>query len=169
MADLFTPTKPTAQERKWTPFVVGLVAVIIVIGIIVAISRNQRQTATQPNPYAARLQLSSPKMSAAENYVGGTVTYLDVNVTNTGDQALAGAAMKLVFKNSMNEVVQTETIPLHVLVENQMGGYPDLEDLARLPIAPGQTRTVRMTLEHISADWNQNYPEMQVTDLHLKS
>ncbi len=168
MADLFSPAQPKAQERNWAPFIVGLVAVVIVLALVVAVTRNKGQTTTQPNPYAAKLQLSSPKMSAAENYVGGTVTYLDVNITNTGDRALVGAAMKLVFKNSMNEVVQTETLPLHVLVENQMGGYPDLVDLARLPTGPGQTRTVRMTLEHISADWNQNYPEMELKDLHLK-
>ena len=169
MAELFSPAQTKTQERNWTPFVVGLVAVVIVIAIIVAVTRGKRETAVQPNPYAAKLQLSNPKMSAAENYVGGTVTYLDVNITNTGDQALAGASMKLVFKNSMDQVVQTETLPLHVLVENRMGGYPDLADLGRSPIAPGQTKTVRMTLEHISADWNQNYPEMQLTDLKLKS
>ena len=139
------------------------------VAIIVVVTRNKGQTPVQANPYTVKLQLSNPKMSAAENYVGGTVTYLDVNITNTGDKALVGAAMKLVFRNSLNEVVQTETLPLHVLVENQMGGYPDLVDLARSPIAPGQTKTVRMTLEHISADWNQNYPEMQLTDLKLKS
>ena len=140
MADLFTPAEPKAEERNWTPFIVGLVAVVIVVALIVVVSRNKARTTTQPNPYAAKLQLSNPKMSAAENYVGGTVTYLDVNITNTGDEALVGAAMKLVFKNSMNEVVQTETLPLHVLVENQMGGYPDLVDLGRLPIGPGQTQ-----------------------------
>ena len=168
MADLFSPAQPKAQSRNWTPFLVGLIAVIFVIAIVVVVSRHKGETAPQLNPYAAQLQLSSPKMSAAENYVGGTVTYLDVNITNTGDKALAGAAMKLVFRNSMNEVVQTETLPLHVLIENQMGGYPDLVDLGRSPIAPGQTKTVRLTLEHISADWNQNYPEMQITDLKLK-
>jgi hypothetical protein len=168
MPDLFSPAQPKAQERNWTPFIVGLVAVVIAVALIVVVTRNKGQTTTQLNPYTAKLQLSSPKMSAAENYVGGTVTYLDVNLANTGDRGLVGAAMKLVFKNSMNEVVQTETLPLHVLVENQMGGYPDLVDLARLPIGPGQTRTVRMTLEHISADWNQNYPEMELKDLHLK-
>ena len=168
MADLFTPTKPQTQERNWTPFIVGLVAVVVVVAIIVAITRHKSEPLTQPNPYASKLQLSNPKMSAAENYVGGTVTYLDVNITNTGDKALIGAAMKLVFINSMREVVQTETLPLHVLVENQMGGYPDLADLSRSPIAPGRTKTVRMTLEHISADWNQNYPEMQLVDLKVK-
>ena len=168
MADLFTPAKPEALERNWTPFVVGLIAVVAVVAIMVAVTRNKGQNPAQANPYTASLQLSTPKMSAAENYVGGTVTYLDVNITNTGDKALVGAAMKLVFRNSLNEVVQTETLPLHVLAENKMGGYPDLVDLARFPIAPGQTKTVRMTLEHISADWNRNYPEMQLTDLKLK-
>jgi hypothetical protein len=169
MADIFSPAQPKVQERNWTPFLVGLVAVVVVVAIIVTITRHKSEPLTQPNPYASQLQLSNPKMSAAENYVGGTVTYLDVNITNTGDKALIGVAMKLVFRNSMNEVVQTETLPLHVLVENQMGGYPDLADLGRSPIAPGQTKTVRMTLEHISADWNQNYPEMQLVDLKLKS
>jgi hypothetical protein len=168
VADLFTPAKPEALERNWTPFIVGLVAVVIVVVIIVAVTRNKASNPVQPNPYAVNLQLSAPKMSAAENYVGGTVTYLDVNITNTGDKALVGAAMKLVFRNSLNEVVQNETLQLHVLAENKMGGYPDLVDLARFPIAPGQTKTVRMTLEHISADWNRNYPEMQLTDLKLQ-
>jgi len=169
MADLFTPAEPKTEERNWTPFILGLVAVVIVVAVIIVVSRNKGRTTTQPNPYTAKLQLSNPKMSAAENYVGGTVTYLDVNITNTGDKALVGAAMKLVFKNSLNEVVQSETLPLHVLIENQLAGYPDLVDLGRSPIAPGQTKTVRMTLEHISADWNQNYPEMSLTDLKLKS
>src|SRR5271169_5435262 len=168
MANLFSPAQTRTQARNWTPFIVGLVAVVIMVGIIVAVTRNKAQIPVQANPYAVNLQLSAPKMSAAENYVGGTVTYLDVNITNTGDKALVGAAMKLVFKNSLNEVVQNETLPLHVLIENQMAGYPDLMDLGRSPIAPGQTKTVRMTLEHISADWNQNYPEMQLTDLKLK-
>ena len=169
MADLFAPAASRTEERNWTPFIVGLAAVVIVVALIVVVTRNQGRTTTQPNPYMAKLQLSSPKMSAAENYVGGTVTYLDVNITNTGDQTLVGAAMKLVFQNSMNEVVQTETLPLHVLVENQMGGYPDLVDLSRSPIGPGQSKTVRMTLDHISADWNRNYPEMQLTDLRLQT
>ncbi len=168
MADLFTPAQSPAQQRNWTPIIVGLVAVLVVVGIIVAFTRSHAPTAPQVNPYAAKLQLSNPKLSAAENYVGGTVTYLDVDITNTGDKALVGADMHAVFKNTMDQVVQTETLPLHVLVENQMGGYPDLVDLSRSPIDPGQTKTVRVTLEHISADWNQSYPAIELVNLKLK-
>ncbi len=168
MSDLFTPTREETRERNWMPFAVGLVAVLVVIGVIALMSRSKAPTTTQVNPYAAKLQLSNPKLSAAENYVGGTVTYLDLSITNTGDQALVGADLYMVFKNTLNEVVQKETLPLHVLVDNQMGGYPDLVDLSRSPIGPGQTKTVRVTLEHISADWNQSFPEVQLTNLKLK-
>jgi hypothetical protein len=168
MTDLFTPAKQETQERNWVPIVVGLVAVLVVVGVITVVMRHKGETKPQSDPYAAKLQISNPKVSAAENYVGGTVTYLDADVTNNGDKALAGADMKMVFKNTMDQVVQTETLPLHVLVQNQMGGYPDLVDLERLPIAPGQTKTVRLTLEHISADWNQSAPEMQLVNLKLK-
>jgi hypothetical protein len=169
MAELFAPSKEATQGRNWTPFVIGLIAVVLVVVILALVTRHTGGNGAQVNPYAAKLQISNPKLSAAENYVGGTVTYLDVTLTNTGDQALTGASMKLVFKNTLDEVVQTGTIPLHVLVENQMGGYPDLVDLGRAPIGPGQSKVVRMTLEHISADWNQVAPEMQLVDLKLKS
>ena len=169
MADTFSPTAHTSEEkRNWTPFIVGLFAVLVVIAIIVVFTRNSGKSQTQANPYAANLKLSNMRLSAAENYMGGTVTYLDVDITNTGDKTLTGAQIHAVFKNSMDQVVQNETIPLHVLVENKMGGYPDLVDLSRSPIASGQTKTVRMTLEHISDDWNRNTPEMQLVDLKLK-
>jgi hypothetical protein len=168
MSDLFTPAEQQAQERNWMPMVIGLVAVLIVVGVIVVLTRSKPAPTVQADPYTTKLQISSPKLSASENYVGGTVTYLDAVITNTGDKPLTGASMKLVFKNSMDQVVQTETLPLHALVENQMGGYPDLVDLSRSPIAPGQSKTVRMTLEHISADWNNGYPDMQLVNLQLK-
>ncbi len=168
MADLFTPAQPPAQQRSWTPIVIGLIVVLAVVGIIVVLTRHHAPVGPQINPYAAKLQLTNPKLSAAENYVGGTVTYLDVDITNTGDKALVGADMHAVFKNTLGQVVQTETLPLHVLVENQMGGYPDLVDLSRSPIGPGQTKTVRVTLEHISADWNQSYPAIELVNLKLK-
>jgi hypothetical protein len=157
-----------SQKRNWRPLLVGLVAVIVAVGAIVFFSRHRTEVGAQPNPYAERLKLSDIKLSAAENYMGGTVTYLDFNVTNTGDKALVGAYVNAQFKDTMAQVVQKETIPLHVLVENQLAGYPDLVDLSRSPIGPGQTRTVRITLEHISDQWDRSYPQMELVDLKLK-
>lgn len=168
MAEPFTPVMREESKRNWTPILVGLVAVVVVIGVIVLLTRSKPAVAPQNDPYASKLQLSDLKLSAAENYVGGTVTYLDLNITNAGDKSLVGAQMKAVFKNTMGQVVQTETLPLHVLTQNKMGGYDDLLELSRAPIGPGQTKTVRMTLEHLSADWDQQYPEMQLVDLQLK-
>src|SRR6516162_6075168 len=160
MADTFSPRVQTsAEKRNWTPILVGLVAVLVVVAVIVLLTRGGGKREPQANPYTANLKVSDAKLSAAENYMGGTVTYLDVNITNSGDKALTGAQMHAVFKNSIGQVVQTETIPLHVLVQNQMAGYPDLVDLSRDPIAPGQTKTLRMTLEHISDDWDRSAPE----------
>jgi hypothetical protein len=168
MAELFSPAKQEAQERNWTPFIIGLIAVVVVVGIIVVLTRSKGSTGPKIDPYAAKLQITDAKVSAAENYVGGTVTYLDATITNTGDKELVGADMNLVFKNTMDQVVQKETLPLHVLVPNQMAGYPDLLDLSRSPIAAGQSKVVRITLEHISADWNQAAPAMQLVNLKLK-
>lgn len=168
MAEPFVPSREERERRNWTPILIGLIAVVIVVGAIALLMNRKSTNAAQPNPYDTKLRLSSLKLSAAENYMGGTVTYLDLNITNTGDKTLTGAAIRAVFKNSMDQVVQTEVIPLHVLVQNQMGNYPDLVDLSRSPIGPGQTKTVRMTLEHISDDWNQSYPEMQLVDVKLK-
>jgi hypothetical protein len=168
MPDLFSPAKAETQERNWTPFIIGLVAVLVVVGIIAVVTRSKNQSTTEVNPYADKLKISDARVSQAENYVGGTVTYLDATVTNTGDKQLAGADMYLVFKNTMDQIVQKETLPVHVIVPNPLAGYPDLLDLSRSPIGPGQSKVVRMTLEHISADWNQAAPEMQLVNLKLK-
>jgi hypothetical protein len=164
----YEPAPSPDQKRNWVPMLVGLVAVIVALAAIYLFTRKTGSTTTGPNPYAQDLKLSDIKLSAAENYMGGTVTYLDFNITNTGDRALVGADVHAEFKNSLREIVQKETLPLHVLVENQLAGYPDLLDMSRAPIGPGQTKTVRITLEHISDDWDRSYPQMELVDLKLK-
>lgn len=168
MEQAYEPVPVPEQRRNWAPLLVGLITVVVAVGAILFFGRHKSSTGPQPNPYAKQLQLSAIKLSAAENYMGGTVTYLDFNITNNGDKALVGADVHAEFKNTMGEIVQKETLPLHVLVENQLAGYPDLVDMSRAPIGPGQTRTVRITLEHLSSDWDQSYPLMELVNLKLK-
>ena len=168
MEQAYEPAPSPDQKRNWVPALVGLIAVIVAVAAILYFGRHKTNTGTEPNPYAQQLKLSDIKLSAAENYMGGTVTYLDFNIANSGDRALVGADVHAEFKNSLGQIVQKETLPLHVLVENQLAGYPDLVDMSRAPIGPGQTRTVRITLEHISDDWDRSYPQMELVDLKLK-
>ena len=168
MEQAYEPAPAPGKERNWIPLIVGLVAVILAVGAILLFSRHKGPSGAESNPYAQQLQLSAIKLSAAENYMGGSVTYLDFNITNTGDRALLGAAVNAQFKNAMGQIVQKETLPLHVLVENQLAGYPDLVDMSRAPILPAQTRTVRITIEHISSDWDQTAPTMELVNLKLK-
>lgn len=156
------------QKRNWIPLLIGVVAVLVAVAAILYFGRPKTSTGPQVNEYAQQLKLSDIKLSAAVNYAGGTVTYLDFKVTNSGDRALAGADVYAEFKNTLGQIVQKETLPVFVLVENQLAGYPDLVDMSRAPIGPGQTRTVRITLEHISSDWDQTAPQLQLVNLKLK-
>lgn len=168
MEQAYEPAPSPEQERNWIPMLVGVAAVVVAVGAILLFSGHKAPAGNEANPYVQQLQLSAIKLSAAENYMGGTVTYLDFSISNIGDRALVGADVHAEFKNTMGQIVQKETLPLHVLVENQLAGYPDLVDMGRAPIGPGQTKTVRITLEHISDDWDQTYPQMELVNLKLK-
>ena len=163
----FEPHKQE-ESRNWVPMAVGLVLVILVVAGIAIVGRNSATSGNTPDPYASKLQMGDIRLSAADNFVGSTVTYMDFNLTNTGDKTLAGGQVEASFKNTIGEVVQKETLPLNVLTQNKLGGYPDLTSLSMSPIAPGQSKTIRLTLEHVSSDWNQSYPDIRFVNLRLK-
>lgn len=167
MGGLIEPS-PVAQEPEsnWRPIIVGLVLVVIVVGAFAWFSRSQPKSAAAPHPYATNIKLSDLKMSAAENFVGASVTYLDGTVTNAGDKTVTHVMIHVIFKDSLGQVAQTDDIPLHVLQTS--GPYPDAVDLSTIPLAPGQGKQFRLTFEHVSADWNREYPELQVTDVSVK-
>jgi hypothetical protein len=48
------------------------------------------------------------------------------------------------------------------------GPYPEAVDFSASPLAPGQSKPFRLTFEGISAQWNRQYPEIQVTDVAVK-
>jgi hypothetical protein len=164
----FNPRQTGDEPRNWGPMVVGLVLVVIVIAGIVILGRNRQNTSNEPDPYAANLQVGDIHPSTADNFVGSTVTYLDLQLTNKADKTLVGGQVQVTFKNSLGQAVQTETLPLHVLGKNQLGGYEDVTDISMSPIGPGQTKTIRLTLEHISSDWNQSYPDMKFVNLKVR-
>jgi hypothetical protein len=156
---------PLTEEREsaWLPILLGIGAVVLVVGIMTFFLHSGPRKTAAPDPYAANLKLSDVNMSAAANFVGATVTYMDGRVSNTGDKTVSHALIHVTFRNSMGEVAQVEDVPLRILQTN--GPYPDAVDLSGSPLTPGQSKPFRLTFEHVSTDWNQAYPEVQVTEV----
>jgi hypothetical protein len=105
-------------------------------------------------------------MSAAENFVGATVSYIDGIVTNSGDKTVAHLVVEVVFKDDIGQLAQREEVPLRILKTS--GPYPEAVDLSASPLGPGQSQPFRLTFDSISQQWNRQYPEIRVTDLAVK-
>jgi hypothetical protein len=167
MGSLLQPS-PATDERgsNLRPILMGLALVVVVVAIAALLLRTDSKIAAPPHPYAAKLKLSELKMSAAENFIGSTVTYLDGTVTNAGDKTVSHAVVHVSFKDSLGQIAQAEDVPLHVL--QPTGPYSDAVDLSVSPLSPGQSNQFRLTFEHVTADWNHEYPELRVTDVSVR-
>jgi len=159
---------PVVEERDSSRVII-IVAVAGVIAVMLALAFLLRETpkaAKGPPPYAASLKLSDFKMSAADNFIGHTVSYVDGTVTNSGDKTVTHVVLEVVFKDDIGQVAQRDEIPLQVL--RTTGPYPEAVDLSASPLAPGQAQPFRLTFDSISAQWNRQYPEMRVLDVTTK-
>jgi hypothetical protein len=167
MGGFIEPSPATEQrETNWTAIGIGVALVLAALVVITLITRSGDKGGANPHPYASNVKLSDLKMSAAENFAGSTVTYLDGNMTNQGDKTVIRALARVIFRNSLGEVAQQEDVPLRVLSTG--GPYLDAVDLSTSPLGPGQSKPFRLTFEHVTADWNQAYPDMQVVDVSVK-
>ncbi|HZQ92033.1 MAG TPA: DUF2393 family protein [Terriglobales bacterium] len=165
------PIPPSVQgdARRRILIFIGIAAVLVMVAVIWLFSRpaaQQQAGATQVPPEAAAIQLSDLKLATAQNFVGATVTYTEGKVTNNGGKTLAHAVVEVTFRNSLNEVVQRETVPLMVLETRP--GYSDAVDLSAAPLPAGQSRQFRLTFEHVSADWAQSMPELKIVSVTTK-
>jgi Protein of unknown function (DUF2393) len=167
MGGLIQPT-PVAEEPDSSRRTIAIaVVVVIAIAVIFAfLLRNQPKAASGPPPYAASLKLSDFKMSAAENFVGATVSYVDGTITNAGNKTVTHVIVQVLFKDDLGQLAQREDIPMQVL--KTTGPYPEAVDFSVSPLGPGQSKTFRLTFESISAQWNRQYPDIQVTDVAAK-
>lgn len=164
----FIQPNPTVDEREtnWRAIGIAIAVVIAIVVILLLISRTEQKAPSGPPPYAANIKFSDLKMSAAENFVGATVNYVDGTVSNPGNQTVTHVMVEVTFKDSLGQLAQRETVPLRVLQTS--GPYPDAVDLGVSPLAPGQSKPFRLTFEGISSQWNHEYPGLKVTDVTVK-
>jgi hypothetical protein len=167
MGGLIQPN-PTVEEREtnWQAIGIAIGTVVVIVGVLFLVSRSEQKAPSGPPPYAANIRFSGLKMSAAENFVGATVSYIDGTVTNAGSQTVTHAAVEVTFRDSLGQLAQRETVALRVL--RTTGPYPEAVDLGLSPLGPGQSKPFRLTFESISEQWNHEYPELKVTDVAVK-
>jgi hypothetical protein len=162
------PSSQLAPERDTSKraILVATAVIVMLAAILAFVMRQPPRTAAAPPAYAANLKFSDLKMSQAQNFVGATVTYVDGTLTNTGDKSVTHADVKVTFKDFYNQVAQIEHVPVKVL--RTTGPYPDAVDLVDAPLGPGQNKPFRLIFEHLSSQWNQAYPDLQVSDLTVR-
>lgn len=151
-----------AVERKATTvyfLIAAAVLVVLVAGAIFLTRRAPSGASSGPvlseeqEAYLGRIEVTDAKMSAAENFLGHTVTYLDAVVANRGWRAVKRIELELVFVDTLRQVVLRET------------AYPVT---ARTPpLKPGETRPFQVTFEHMPMDWNQGPPRITLVSVEF--
>lgn len=170
MAEYYGPFASTEPEPKgrWVPIAIALGLIAVVIAAIVVFSgRAKPPAAASTDPYADYLPITNLKLSAAENFIGSSVNYVDGTVTNTGNKVVVGAIVEAVFRNSMGQTVQRETQPL-MLIQHRPGFPDETNPVSATPLRPNGSQEFRLTFEHISADWDHGYPQLRFVKIDTK-
>lgn len=164
---LFPPEHPTAREpRSPLPWIIALAAVILVIGILVAVSHHGQPAnpggagLAPPDPYAARLPITNLQMSQAGNMAGSQTTYVDGRIANTGQKTVTAITVQVAFHGFTNPIAQKQTMPLALI--RMRDPYVDTQPVSAAPLAPGDSRDFRLIFDNIPQDWNQTYPEIRI-------
>jgi len=158
----FSPLQPQEGSKSMVPMAIGAVFVLAIVGALILLTRGSRPADTNPrDPNLAKLLISDVHMATAQNFAGGSVTYIEGKITNHSDRKVTAARVQVIFKNSLGEIAQDEkSLAVTVLLPNSP--YVDYGTIDRAPLAPGQSRDFRLTLEHVTADWDGQVPQVRV-------
>jgi hypothetical protein len=164
--------KPPAEERSWLPWIAAGTVIVIALVIILLSGHRDRarleadNAVRGPDAYAANLSVGNLKMSQAENFAGGKVTYVDGEIRNKGDKTVTGVNVAVTFKNDVGEPPQVMPMPLSLIRMREP--YVDIEPVSAEPLKPGETHEFRLIFDHISPVWNQQFPSVAVTRVQTR-
>jgi hypothetical protein len=144
-----------AEERSTSVYVLAAAAVLaVVVAVVVLLSRSGSKPSTSSpfldadqKAYLQQIVVTDAGMSAAENLLGHTVTYLDARVTNKGTKTVRQLDLDLTFVDTLGQVVLRET------------AHPVTPQM--VPLKPGETRPFQVSFEHMPMDWNQAPPAVK--------
>jgi hypothetical protein len=94
-------------------------------------------------------------MSRSTNMIKQEFTYVTGTMSNDGDRNIRAMEVTVEFHDAMNQVI---------LRDSQFVIAPQGD----APLNAGLSRDFQVTLEHVPAEWNQEYPSIRVTGLNLQ-
>jgi len=135
-----------------------ILAVAALLGLLVgayallrraAPSGRSSEAAMSPEEqaYLSQIEIDGARMSAAKNYIGDTMIYLDARVSNSGPRTIRELALALEFVNTENQIVFRST------------ARPIRSD-AR-PLEPHASRPFQVPFENLPEDWNRAAPAIK--------
>jgi hypothetical protein len=105
--------------------------------------------------YAERIHFNDLHMSRSTNMIKQEFTYVTGTMTNDGVQSIRAMEVTVEFRDALNQII---------LRDSQFVIAPNADP----PLNAGLSREFQVTLEHVPAEWNQQYPSIRVIGLILQ-
>ena len=150
-----------ADERPTSVYIMSAgVVLLVIVGSAVLLMRMRSAAPPQSEPlseeeksYAGQIVIADARMSAAENFLGHTVTVMDARISNRGLKPVKRVELQLEFVDMLGQVVLRErAFPLapHVMA-----------------LKPGESRTFQVSFDHMPAEWNQAPPRITLISVNF--
>ena len=150
----------------------GVAGLVVLVVVAVLLLTGKHKSAAGPggvlplDPYAASLAISNVQMSESTSLSGGKSTFIDGQIKNNGTSTVTAATVQVLFQNDVQMPPQVETEPLNLIRTHEP--YVDTQTLTATPLMPGEQREFRLVFEAIGSNWNQQLPEIHVTQVFAK-
>src|ERR1700679_1720122 len=156
----------TAERRRFPiAFLAGAIVMALLFGgfyLLTRILGSHGPAAAVKLPFAApeqayaeRIHFTDLHMSRSTNMIKQEFTYVTGTVSNDGVQSIRAMEVTVEFRDSLNQVILRDS--QFVIAPS---GDPALN--------AGLSREFQLTLEHVPAEWNQEYPSIRVSGLVLQ-
>jgi hypothetical protein len=156
----------TAERRRFpAAFLAGVVVMVLLFGGFYLITRifgmagpavaEKLPFGPAEQAYSERIHFSDLHLSRSTNMLKQEFTYVNGMMSNDGVQSIRAMEVTVEFRNALNQVILRDS---QLVIGLNTGP----------PLNAGLSRAFDVTLEHVPAEWNQEYPSIRVTGLVLQ-
>jgi hypothetical protein len=149
------------EQRSSPTYILIGAAAIIVLVVVLIVATRPRSAAVAPaaaltadqKAYLGKIAVSGARMSAAQNFLGHTVTILDAQITNLGEREVREIELQLEFVDTLDQVVLRERA--HPLAPHV------------IPLKPREIRAFQVSFDHMPLEWNQAPPRVAIVSVRF--